>query len=89
MIGLAQLDDEVVRGGLLGLMARARTRGDEEGWVGVVPEVVAHDLEGAGRVAERAGHLGRGVVFDEVGAQGLVLALLGRGRLEKETLRLD
>ena len=88
VIGLAQLDDEVVGGGLLGLMARARTGSDKELWLGVVAEVVAQDLERAWGVAKGASDLGRGNVLDEVGAKGLVLALLGRRRLEEEALRL-
>ena len=88
VIGLAQLDDEVVGGGLLGLMARTRTGGDEELRLGVVAEVVTQDLERAGRVAKGTGDLGGGNVLDEVSAQGLVLALPGRRRFEEEALRL-
>jgi len=88
VVGLAQFDDEFACGGLLGLVAWARARGDEEGGIGVVAEVMAHDLEGAGRVAERAGDLGGGALLDEVGAQGLVLALFGRRRFEEEALRI-
>ena len=70
------------------MMARTRTGGDEELRLGVVAEVVTQDLERAGRVAKGTGDLGRGTVLDEVGAQGLVLALLGRRRFEEEALRL-
>ena len=53
-----------------------------------MPEVMAHDLEGSGRVAERAGDLGGGALLDEVSAQGFVLALLCRGGLEEESSRI-
>jgi hypothetical protein len=88
VIGLAQLDDEIVGGGLLGLMARAGTGGDEELRLGVVAEVVTQNLERAGGVAKGASDLGGRDVFDEVSAQGLVLALLGRRRLEEEARRI-
>jgi hypothetical protein len=47
VVGLAQFNDELTRGGLLGLQARPRTRVDEELRIGGAPEVVAHDLERA------------------------------------------
>jgi len=46
--------------------------------------VMTEHLEGAGAVAEGAGHLARGTLFDEVRPQSLVLTVLGRGGLEKE-----
>ena len=58
-------------------MARTRTGGDEELRLRLVAEVMAQDLEGARGIAKGASDLGGGNVFDEVGAQGLVLALLG------------
>jgi len=64
--------------------ARAGAGRDEEDNVGVMAEVVAQDLEGPRRVAEVASDLGRGALFDEVGAQGLVLALLRGGWCEEE-----
>ena len=53
-----------------------------------MPEVMAHDLEGSGRIAERAGDLGGGALLDEVGTQGFVLALLCRGGFEEESSRI-
>ena len=41
------------------------------------------DAEAAGGVAEACGGLGGGESLDEVGAEGLVLAVGGVGRLEK------
>ena len=40
-------------------------------------ELVAEDAEPAGGITEALGGLGRRELFDEVGAQGLVLALEG------------
>jgi hypothetical protein len=40
-------------------------------------ELMAKDAEGAGGVAEAAGDVGRGLLIDEVGAEGFVLALHG------------
>ena len=77
MVLLAQGDDEGAGGGLLGLMTRAGTSGEEEGGLGVVAEVVAQDTEGAWGIAEGAGDLVGGTLLDEVGAEGLVLALFG------------
>jgi hypothetical protein len=63
---------------------RVRTgEGAEEGgaFLGVVAELVAEDAEGAGRIAEAPRRLGGRELFDEVGAEGLVLAMqrpLGR-----------
>ena len=41
----------------------------------MVAELMTKDAEGAGRVAEALGHLRRGILLDEEGAQSLVLAL--------------
>ena len=40
-----------------------------------VPELVAQDPEGAGGVTEALGGFRRGDAFDEIGPQGLVLAM--------------
>ncbi len=50
----------------------------------VAAEVMAQDPERADRVPEgRRGGLG-GLALDEIGAQRLVLALLGLGRVQEE-----
>ena len=49
--------------------------------MGIVAELIAEDAEGAGGVAEAAGNVGRGLLIDEEGTEGFVLALqreLGR-----------
>ncbi|MCP4375326.1 MAG: hypothetical protein GY794_04010 [bacterium] len=40
-----------------------------------VPELVAQDPEGAGGITEALGGFRRGESFDEIGPQGLVLAM--------------
>jgi hypothetical protein len=80
-VALAHLDDEAPGTRLLRLLLRPVCRLDEEGALGVVPEVVAEDTEGGGGVPEGPRDLGARSMLDEVGAQGLVLAmprLLGR-----------
>ena len=57
--------------------------GEEEGPLGVLAELVDQDAEAAGRVAEARGGLGGGKSLDEVGAEGLVLAVGGVDRLQK------
>jgi hypothetical protein len=84
VVPLAQGDDGVAGGGLLGLGARPTPRGGEEDGRRLAPEVMAHDMEGPPRVAEGPGHLGDRPLVDVVRAQGLVLALLRRGRLQEE-----
>lgn len=60
----------------------------EEGgaFAGVVAEPVAEDAEEAGGVAEAAGDLSGGLLVDEIGAQGFVLALGGELRRKEEFL---
>ena len=57
----------------------------EELRLGVATELVAQHAEGPRGIAERAGDLVGGAVFDEEGAQGLVLALAGMGGLGEES----
>ena len=45
--------------------------------IGVVTELMAQDAEGARGIAETLRYLMGGEAFDEVGAQGLVLAVEG------------
>ena len=77
-VALAHGDDQfahrVTRGCALGPMARGA---EELALVGVVAKLVAQDAEGAWGVAEASRDLLGGAVFDEVGTQGLVLALQG------------
>lgn len=51
---------------------------------GLAAELAAQDSKGARAVAEPAGDLVRGEVFDEKSAQGLVLALGYRLRFEEK-----
>ncbi len=57
---------------------------DEEGRGGVVSEVVAHDAERAGRVAERGGRRPRSLSPGEVRPQRLVLPLFRRAGFEEK-----
>src|SRR5262249_24527885 len=80
-VTLAHLDDEASGTRLLRLLPRPARRRDEEGALGVVPEVVAENTEGGGGVPEGPRDLDARSMLDEIGAQGLVLAmprLLGR-----------
>jgi hypothetical protein len=47
-------------------------------------EMMAQDAEGAGGIAKAAGDVSRGKTFDEVGPEGLVLALGGGSGFEEE-----
>ena len=51
--------------------------------MGVLAELVAQDAEAARGVAEAGGGLGGGDLLDEVGAQGLVLAVGRVGGLQE------
>jgi len=65
---------------------RSALRLPEEGgaFVGVVAELMAEDTKSALGVAETASDLDRGLLFDEEGAEGFVLALQGKcGRKEE------
>ncbi len=84
VIPLAQIDDQVPRGGLLRLRLRASSWRDKEDRVGLAPEVVTQDVKRRHRVAEGAGGLMGGAPLYEIGTQRLVLALLRGLRLEEE-----
>ena len=45
--------------------------------MGIVAELMAEDAEGARGVTEAAGDVGRWLIVDEEGADGLILALHG------------
>jgi hypothetical protein len=51
-----------------------------------VAELIAENAEGARRVAETTGDLGRGLLLDEAGTEGFVLALQGELGGEEEVL---
>jgi hypothetical protein len=84
MVLLAQTDDEVASRGFLGLGLRSPARRQEEGRGGIAAEVMTEDMEGADGVTEGPGDRLGGPVFEEVGAEGLVLALFGDDGLEEE-----
>ena len=62
------------------------TRGDKETRIGVAQKGVAEDAESAGGVAEATGDVGRGLLIDEVGTEGFVLALQGKLGRQEEAL---
>jgi hypothetical protein len=47
-------------------------------------EMMTQDAKGAGSIAKAAGGVSRGKTFNEVGTEGFVLALGGRGGFEEE-----
>jgi hypothetical protein len=59
-------------------------RGGEEFRQRFPAKGVAEHAKGARRVTEAARNLGGGQLFDEISAQGLVLALAWGGRLTEE-----
>ena len=52
----------------------------------VVAELITHDAEGTGGIAEAAGDVGGRLLLDEVSTQGFVLALHGELRRQEEVL---
>ena len=68
-----EVADAIADGGVLravlGMLEEGRAFG------GIVTELVAEDTKGTRGVGEAAGDLGRGAFLDEVGAEGLVLAV--------------
>lgn len=88
MVLFAPLDNEIARRRFFRLSARSRAGAQEEGRMGVVAKVEAQDPESARGIAEGAGDFLRSLAFDEIGAEGLVLALFGQSRFEEEALRL-
>ena len=71
----AQGDSVVTRGALLGLALRTPLDLDKIIRLRITPEMMAHDLEGTGRVSKRTCDFGHGFAFDEEGPHGFVLAL--------------
>ena len=84
VVPLAQGDDRVVGGRLLGLNPGAALGGDEEDRGPLPPKLMAHHAEGPRRIPERARDLVRRARVHEVAAQGLVGSLFGRPSLEEE-----
>ncbi len=89
VILLAQGEDAVASGGLFGLVLGSRVGGQEELRVGVAPELMAQDAEGAWGIAEVAGHLLGGSALEEVGAKGLIDALFRVAGLGEELSTLS
>ena len=80
---LAHAKDQFADGVFLGLGMRAVLELTEEVGLGAA-EMMTQDAKRAWGVAKTAGDVSRGNTFDEVGAEGLVLALGGGGRFEEE-----
>jgi len=86
---LAQLHDELSGGGLFRLGLGAVARGDKKDRIGLAAEVMTKDVEGVERVTEGARDLRGRLAFDQVGAQGFVLAVFGQAGFEKEAAETD
>jgi hypothetical protein len=69
-----QLADPVADGGVLWAVLGMLEKGSALG--GRVTELVTEHTEGSWGVSEVSGHLGRGSCLNEVGAEGLVLAVV-------------
>jgi hypothetical protein len=80
MVLLAQLDDKVPRGRLLGLALGTVSSGKKEGGLGFSAEMMTEDMERIEGVAKSARHLFGGTALDQESAQGLVLAVFGQER---------
>src|SRR5262249_36902140 len=83
---LAQGDDALTQGLLFGGDVGPLVGGEEEAAAGGLAELVDQDTEAAVGVAEAFGDFRAGAALDDVGTQGLVLALGGVGRFQ-EVLR--
>jgi len=79
----AHPQDQFADGVFLGLGMGAMLEFTEEVGLGAA-EMMAQDAEGAGSIAKAAGDVSRGKTFDEVGPEGLVLALGGGSGFEEE-----
>ena len=90
-VSLAHGDGQVPNAIALGGGVRPVSgRGEEHGPLGgIVSELMAEDAKGPGCVAEAVRDLVGGQLLDEVGAEGLVLPLLGRfGGQEEPSFRV-
>jgi hypothetical protein len=68
----------------LGLAVGAMPEFTEEVGLGAA-EMMAQNAEGSGSIAKAAGDVSRGKAFDEVGPEGLILALGWGSGFEEET----
>jgi len=84
VILLAQLDDELASGRLLGLSLGAAPGTNKEHGIGLPAEVIAENMEGAWRIAELMSDFFGWLALQEIGAEGLVLALSGMAGLSEE-----
>ena len=81
---LAKTDNELASRRLLRLRTRAGLLRGEKERIRISSEVVAEDMERTDGIAESPGDLLRWTAFDEIGAQGLIHAVLGVTWFEKE-----
>jgi len=81
---LAEADDRLSGGRLLGLSPGAVPGRDEKQRFRIVAEMMAQDMERAEGIAEGAGDLLSGAALGEVGSQSLVHAVFGVTGLEEE-----
>jgi hypothetical protein len=84
MVLLAHLHDQVARRRLFGLGLRTVAWGEEEGGLGFTAEMMTKDVKGIERVAKGASDFWSGAALDQIGAQGLVLAVFGQARFEEK-----
>ena len=84
VVFLSQIDDSVPGRSLPGLGRRTTSRRGKEAGMGIATEMMAKHSEGLWRVSELGGHHVGGLVFDEIGPQGLILPLLGVRRFEEK-----
>jgi hypothetical protein len=75
---LAHLHDQIAGGAFPGLGLGAVAGGHKEDRLGFAAQVVHEHIKGIERVTEGAGDLLGGAARDQIGAQGLVLAVFGR-----------
>ena len=81
---LAQGDDPIAEGIGFGRGLWPFGRGEEEVASGILAKLVDKDAEASWGIAEAASGLVTGQSLDEVGAEGLVLAMGGVGGFEED-----
>jgi len=79
----AQGDNLGAELGSLGRSLRSFGRGQEEGTVGILPELVDQGPDTGGGIAEEVSDLGSRLFLDAVGTEGFVLAMGSVARLEE------
>jgi len=82
--GYSQITDAIAGG--RGLRTALGLAEEGSAFLGIVAELIAEDAEEAGGVAEAASDVGRGLLIDEEGAEGFVLALHRELRGQEEVL---